>query len=127
MNKSVLWIILAGIFGILSLAVWQYVLVVYEVRIDVDPEELFADNSGICVIRAVPLNSFGKAAPFRSSGTTFEFETGKDLIKIIEENGDIGLLKFQVLNQEGEVVIFVKSEYSLLPSKIIIPINKNFT
>lgn len=127
MNKTVLWIILAGIFGILLLAVWQYVFVVYEVKINVEPDELFADNTSICIIKSVPLNSLGKAVPFRSAITDFEIEAGEDLILILEENRDDGLLKIQALDREGEVVIFVKSEYSFLPSKIVISVNKNFT
>ena len=127
MNKNVLFYVVIILVGIISLALWQYVLVVYEVRIDVTPNQLFADNTSSCTIKVVPLNSFGRVAPFRSASAKFEIESGEDLIIVLEKNEKEGMLKIQALNNEGELVIFVNSKLSLLPSKVIIPINKNFT
>lgn len=118
------------IFLILILAVfiaYQYIFSIYEVVIENEPEELFADNTSTMVIKAIPINALGRKAPFRKSSADFDIREGRDLIEIIQLNEGDGILKIKAKNIQGKVIIFVKAEYALLPTSIEITIYPNIT
>ena len=86
---------------------------------------MYADNTSILVIEAVPINSFGWKAPFRKSHTEFTFNEGKDLIEVVFRDNDNGTLKLRAKGKPGKISVTIKTKYSLLPSTIEIIIEPN--
>lgn len=126
MQIKLIYLIISIIIIILAIAVWQYVLAVYEVRFEVNPNQLYADNESELIIEAVPINSLGFRAPFRYAEINYNFEFGNNLVEV-EEYLEEGKLKVKAKDRDGIVSIFIKSTYSLMPTKIEIIINSNFT
>lgn len=126
MTDKLIYLIISVVVLMASLFVWQYILAIYEVRFEVNPQELYADNESFIDIKAVPINSFGFQAPFRVAEISYIIEYGKDLVEI-EENLAEGKLRILSKDKTGSLVITVKSKYSLMPTKIEIIINSNFT
>lgn len=126
MNWSkAIYLILVLLFLIVLLFVWQYCIVIYEVTYSVQPSVLYADNQTTATIKTVPLNSFGNKAWFRNSAAEFEFIEGEELIEVIELNNSEGLLVIKAKLDTGNVVLRIKSEHSLFPSMIEIPVKLN--
>lgn len=108
-------------------AFWHYVINIYEVKIVAAPEYLIPDGKSTTVVRAIPINAFGFKAPFRKSPAKFEIIEGKELINIISENDKEGVLEIQAKEKEGNVSIQLKSEFSLMPTIIEIPISDSIS
>lgn len=117
---TVLIIMMAGLFA------YMYVFNIYEVEISVTPKELFADNHSTVVIRAVPLNSFGKKILFRKASAEFEIKEGKELVTIEKLNTAGGILVLKAKDKTGNVSIIVRPEKSILPSLVQISIRPNY-
>jgi len=126
MANKLLYLITVILFFTITLLCWQYILAVYEVKFEISAQQLFADNESETTIIAVPINAMGFKAPFRKAITNYKIESGNALVEI-EENLENGSIKLQAKNETGLVVVMVKSDYSLLPTKIEIVINSNFT
>jgi hypothetical protein len=103
---------------LILLLVYQYVFSIYEVTYSVKPENLYADNTSTVTIAAVPLNSFGKEAPFRSASVNFEIKEGSELVEILSQNPDDGFMILKAKGGTGTVVILARSSKALLPSLI---------
>ena len=117
---AVLIIVIAGLF------VYKYIFNIYELEISVTPKELFADYHSTVVIRAIPVNSSGKKIPFRKVSAEFEFKQGKELVTIENSDKAEGLLILKAKDKTGEVILVVKTEKSLLPSLVQIPVRPNY-
>lgn len=126
MNKFHIYLILVLLLLIVSLAAYYFVFNIYEVTYKMEPHNLYADNQSLIKITTVPLNSFGRRAPFRHSFTTYEITSGRELIEIILEDRQYGILILKAKNITGKVNVFVKSEHSFLPSSFEINIYPNF-
>ncbi|MCX6152304.1 MAG: hypothetical protein NTX22_17395 [Ignavibacteriales bacterium] len=110
---------------IFSFLIWQYVLNIYEVDFLVEPKELFTDNKSIVRIEAIPINSFGKRAPFRQVKTEFKILEGFNYIEVVYEDTSKGILIIRSIGQEGKVQIKISTNYSLIPTILEILIVKN--
>jgi len=117
------------IIGLFVIAVvfflWQYVFNIYEVRYDIKPDAMYADNESVVEITCVPLNSFGFRVPLRSVEADYEVVEGADIVEVIENDREHGSLKLKSLNTTGVVKVRVLSNRSLLPGLIEIPILPN--
>ncbi len=102
-----------------------YAVNIYEVSVDVTRKTLYADNESETIIASVPLNSLGKRAMFRYAHSTFEFRRGRDLIEILQEDREHGVLIIRSKYQAGKVVILVRPELALFPTEIEILILPN--
>lgn len=111
---------------IITLFISQYVTNVYEVTFNISTYKLFADNSSQCIIETVPINGLGFKAPFRNSSTNFEIRIGKDLVEILKNDYENGVLIIQAKDKAGKVEIYCKSIHALLPSVFEIEILPNF-
>jgi hypothetical protein len=116
---AVLAIIIIVLFG------FQYFVSIYEVDIVTEPEVLFADNTSVCLIRTVPLNSFGWKVPFRKASAQIEIREGSDLVDIVKLDEDNGIIKIKAREKTGIVVIYIKPEKALLPSSVEVKILPN--
>jgi hypothetical protein len=125
MRRFDIYIILGIVAVILLFLVYQYVFMIYEVTYDVNPKMLYADNSSTVTIKTKPVNSLGWEAPFRTSPAEFIIVEGSELIEVVKEDNDEGLLIVRAKDSTGNVVIHVKSRNSLLPTPIEIPIFSN--
>ena len=124
--KYRIFIISLAILLIIAFAVYYYVFNIYEVTVKVTPPNLFADNSSRITIRVIPINALGKRAPFRSVNAKFIITQGKDLIDVIEQDENNGILILRSKGKEGKVIIIVKSKYSLLPTEVDIHVVANY-
>jgi hypothetical protein len=122
MRRSNIVVVIVLIIVVLLLLVYQYVFSIYEVTYSVKPETLYADNTSTVTVAAVPLNSFGKEAPFRNVSVNFEIKEGSELIEILSEDPDDGFIILKAKNGTGTVVLLARSTKALLPSLIEIPI-----
>ena len=126
MRRNQILLLSVLIFLIITLLAYMYLLNIYETEISVTPKELFADNHSIVVISVIPLNSFGKKIPFRKVSAEFEIIEGKDLVSVEKLNRSEGFLVLKAGDKTGAVSIIVKSEKSLLPSYVRIPVKPNY-
>ena len=125
MRRSQIYFIVFLISAIIILLCFQFVFSIYEVEIRMEPPQLYADNTSVCTIRTVPINSFGVKAPLRNAPAEIEIIEGSDLVEIIELDELHGILRIRAKDKTGTVVIFIKPEKSLLPSSIEISIIPN--
>ena len=112
----VLIIILAGLFAYL------FVFKIYEVTYTVNPESLFADNQSVITLSAEAVNSFGWKILFRKVPAYFQIKEGKNLVNIVFEDDERGILKLKAKDKVGTVIVYVRTRYALLPSSIAIQI-----
>lgn len=107
---------------VVAFAAYNYIFSIYEVDLRSTSDRLYADYESTLTIEAVPLNSFGNAAPFRSAPTKFSIVEGRDLIEIVELDEENGRLTIRALGETGRVVISSKPEKALLPTLFTIEI-----
>ena len=125
MTKSRKYLILSIIILIILISCYYYIFNIFETTIQVNPQNLFADNQSTITIEVIPINALAWKVPFRNVTVDFKITEGQDLIKIIYENRDKGIIKLKAENITGKVMVYVKPKYSLLPSIIEINIYPN--
>lgn len=111
---------------IITLFISQYVTNIYEVTYNVSTYTLYADNSSECKIETEPINGLGYRVPFRNSPTFFEIKIGRELVEIVKNDYDNGILIIRAKDKKGKVEIYCKSIHALLPSVFEIEILPNF-
>ena len=99
-----------------------FIFSIYEVKIVVKPNEVFADPSTEIKVTAKPINAMGWEVPFRTVKTKFKILEGNDLITIKSVDEENGFILLQSVGTEGKVSIYIDSEYSLFPSYIEVQI-----
>lgn len=109
-------LLLAGFLAVVLFML--YAVNIYEVSVDVTKKTLYADNESETIIAAVPINSMGKRALFRYATTSFDFREGRELIEILSEDTEHGLLIIRSKDKAGKVIILVKPELALFPTEI---------
>ncbi|NLT51835.1 MAG: hypothetical protein GXX85_13065 [Ignavibacteria bacterium] len=99
---------------ILAVFLWQYVFLVYEVKIN---KKIFTEKEkDECVeISVYPINSFGMKIPFKEIKAMFVIEEGADAIEIIENDFESGKFKFQWKDKKNKVTIKIITDFSLFP------------
>lgn len=125
MRRSEIYLLAVLIAVIIILFGYQYLFSIYEVEISVEPGALYADNKSVCLIKTIPLNSFGVKAPLRKASAAFEIKEGRDLIEITELDEINGILKIKATEKTGTVIIYIKPEKAILPSSVEIKIFPN--
>jgi hypothetical protein len=115
------------LFLVLIFLCYHYLINIYEVRVITEPEALYADNQSTVVVSVVPLNSFGWKALFRTVTAEFEIKEGASLVETVKVDTKNGKLFLRAKDETGKVTILVKSEYSLLPTIVEIPVYPNYT
>lgn len=120
-RKNILVILIpAAILIVLFLSL--YVFNVYGDIVTKQPDNLFADQNSTIKVLVVPINAFGWSLPFRNSKAEFIFIEGKNLVEIVEQNGDEGFIILRSQGIPGKVEINVKSQFSLLPNLVVVEI-----
>jgi len=108
-----------ALLGVLAVILFlSYAVNIYEVSVNVTKKTLYADNESETIIASVPLNSMGKRALFRYAVTSYDFRQGRELVEILTEDTEHGLLIIRSKDKAGRVVILVKPELALLPTEI---------
>jgi hypothetical protein len=125
MRRSEIYLILVLIVFIAGFSSYHYIFSIYEVTYKITPDKLYADNNSTLIIEAVPINSLGWKAPFRKTYSEFTFNEGKDLVEIIFQDNNNGILKLRAKEKSGKVSMTIKTKYSLLPSTLEIVIEPN--
>lgn len=127
MRRKEIYLVLFLLLAVISLFLYMYVFNIYEVDFSVAPGELFADGKSTVRIETIPVNSFGRRAPFRKVSAGFEIVGGKDLITVITKDENEGVLILKAKFTPGEVTVKIKTKKSLLPALVKIPVNPNYT
>ncbi|MFB3057697.1 MAG: hypothetical protein ACE1ZQ_11120 [Ignavibacteriaceae bacterium] len=99
-----------------------FIFSIYEVKIVVKPNEVFADPSSVIKVTANPINAMGWEVPFRTVKAKFKILEGNNLVTIKLVDEENGIILLQSIGTEGKVGIYVDSEYSLFPSYIVVQI-----
>lgn len=99
-----------------------FIFSIYEVKIVVKPNEVFADPSSVIKVTANPINAMGWEVPFRTVKAKFKILEGNNLVTIKLVDEENGIILLQSIGTEGKVGIYVDSEYSLFPSYIEVQI-----
>ncbi len=125
MKRSMIYFIAGIVLLIICFSAYLFIFNIYETEINVVPQNLFADNHSTISVSIIPINSFGWKVPFRHVRANFIIKEGKQLVDIVEESkyGDTIILRAK--DKTGKVEVYVKSEYSLLPSLIEINVYPN--
>jgi len=125
MSKVEIYFAAGVIVTLIGVLIHQYIFSIYEVEYKISSRVLYLQSDTKIIIEAVPINSFGFRTPFRKSYAKFSITEGKDLIEIVENDYDEGVLIVRAKNEPGTVTIRVKSKYSLLPTEFEIKIIPN--
>jgi len=115
---KVLSIYLVIFFILLLLAGYFFLYNIYGVEIKKSTDNLYADFDSEMTIKIYPVNALGKKAWFRKTSAHFEIIEGFDLISILENNPDDGMLKIKANGRTGIVGIKIKSIHSLFPDYV---------
>ena len=99
-----------------------FIFSIYEVKIVVKPNEVFADPSTEIKVTAKPINAMGWEVMFRTVKAKFKILEGNDLVTIKLVDEENGIILLQSIGTEGKVGIYIDSEYSLFPSYIEVQI-----
>jgi hypothetical protein len=122
MNKSEikLCIIVIGLM-ILAFAVVQY-LTIRSIDIQKSQNYLYPDGTSTTIITIVPLNRWGHKVLFRKPEVEFILNEGVEKIIVINKESDSITIRSKF--ETGNVTIFIKNKYTLVPICIVIPIIK---
>jgi hypothetical protein len=99
-----------------------FIFSIYEVKIVVKPNEVFADPSTEIKVTAKPINAIGWEVPFRTVKAKFKILEGNDLVTIKLVDEENGFILLRLLGTEGKVGIYIDSKYSLFPTYIEVQI-----
>lgn len=124
-ERKVIFIVMILVLLILSFAIYNYMISIYEVIYKVVPDALYADNKSEVTITAIPINGMGSRALFREVEARYTIIEGAGLVTVIERNQSAGMLKIRAKDKPGIIKITAKSRYALLPSPINIKIYPN--
>ncbi len=127
MRRNKIYIILIFIILLFAFLSYYYLFNIYEVVYSVNPGELYADNKSSVTITSQPINALGYKVPFRSAPAEFIIKEGSDLVNILLNEDDKGILKLNAKDKTGKVIVYIKSKYALLPSLIEIHIYPDST
>lgn len=122
MRKKIILIYLSIAVFVLLLVGYFFLFNIYGSEVKRSAQNLYTDTSSEITIEVFPINALGKKAWFRKSSATFEIVEGLELIEIIEQNKELGIIKIRSKGETGLVGIKIKSEHSLLPEYIEIEI-----
>jgi len=115
---KVLSIYLLIFFILLLLAGYYFLYNIYGVEIKKSANNLYADFDSEITIKIYPINALGKKAWFRKTTASFEIVEGSDLISVLENNSDEGIIRIRANGKTGLVGIKIKSVHSLFPEYI---------
>ena len=121
-RRTVIYISIFAIFVLCALFFYNYIYSIYEVKYDITNPILFCDSKSATVIKAFGINALGYKITFRNIKVDYEILEGKELIEIINDAIWKGELKIKARRECGLVIVRAKSEFSLFPAIIEIPI-----
>ncbi|MBV6512519.1 MAG: hypothetical protein HRU80_05410 [Ignavibacteriales bacterium] len=124
-RRPEVWFIGIVVAALVLFFLFGYLLNIYEADISVSRRSLFADGQSEAVIEVIPLNSFGSRTPFRSLNAQFEIKEGAELIEVISQDNEKGILRLRSKSATGRVVIRVIPGMAILPSEVVIFIYPN--
>ncbi len=111
MTNLFTYLLFFSLLGFLAtFLLFQYVFSIYEIDYEITKQT--KNNLVEYSITAIPLNSFGKKAPFRQISVDFSFQNDDNVNIVSNSNSSIN---FNIIS-EKEIVVYVKSSYSQNPS-----------
>ncbi len=103
----------------LSLIAGYYFLYnIYEIKVEVTPDHLYADKNSKVKLEVIPINALGSKAIFRSIQADFEIIEGRELIEVVLEDNFNCVIEIKSKGNEGKVGIKIYSQYSLFPQYV---------
>lgn len=118
MRKNDVVVILIALFILVLILGYYFLYNIYEIKVEVNPNQLYADVTSEAEIKIIPINAFGSKALFRSTECEFEIIEGKDLVEIIFIDKVSCTMKIKSKGNEGKVGIKIYSKHSLFPQYV---------
>lgn len=118
MKRIEIIMILVSIMILILIFGYYFLYNIYEVKVEVNPAQLYADANSKLEIKIIPINSLGSKALFRSTQCEFEIIEGKELVDIISLDREKCILKIKSRGIEGKVGIKIYSNHSLFPQYV---------
>lgn len=109
---------------IVSFLLWQYVFLIYEVKIELTSNRIKLSENNTVTLIAFPLNSMGKKIPLRDVEINFEIVEGEELVDPLVLNDAERKAVFTPQGKIGTVRIIVDCKYSLSSTKLILEITE---
>lgn len=109
------------IASIFCIYLWLFYISIYEVKIHLSKDELFAGKDSSLEIKISAINSMGSKALFRSEQGQLIVDNGNELVSIISSQQN-DFFKIISRGKSGQVTLKLVTEHSLFPTKIKIPI-----
>lgn len=110
------------LFLFLSILTYNYLIKIYEVKVELNPKHLYTDINSTIEIKVIPINALGFRALLRSTKSSFEIVEGEEFVQVISSNSEESKLILRSVGKEGKVGIKIFSEHSLFPQYIEIDI-----
>ncbi len=118
MKRNELIVIALALLIILSILGYYFLYNIYEVKVEINPKQLYADTNSQIEIRLIPINALGFNALFRTTECKFEIVEGKDLIEVISDSSSNCAMTIKSKGIEGKVGIKIYCKHSLFPQYI---------
>ncbi|AFH49771.1 Hypothetical protein IALB_2066 [Ignavibacterium album JCM 16511] len=116
-RKDLIMILFSAIIILLILA-YYFLYNIYEIKVEVNPSQLYADVNSKVEIKVIPINALGSKAIFRYTESKFEISEGKELVEVEAINKKISVMKIKSKGIEGKVGIKILSKHSLFPQYV---------
>ncbi|GIV45652.1 MAG: hypothetical protein KatS3mg036_0470 [Ignavibacterium sp.] len=118
MRRKDLIMILVSALIILFILGYYFLYNIYEIKVEVNPSQLYADVNSKVEIKVIPINALGSKAIFRYTESEFEIIEGKELVEVEAIDKKNSLMKIKSKGIEGKVGIKIISKHSLFPQYV---------
>lgn len=118
MRKNDVVVTLIALLILVLILGYYFLYNIYEIKVEVNPNQLYAAPISEAEIKVIPINALGSKALFRSTECEFEIIEGKDLVEIILIDKANCIMKIKSKGHEGKVGIKIYSKHSLFPQYI---------
>lgn len=111
-------IILFAVLILLLIAAYYFLYNIYEVKVEISPQNLYAELNSTLELKVIPINAIGSRALFRSTQSEFEIIEGASLVEIIFSDKELSVLKIKSKGIEGKIGIKIYNSHSLFPQYV---------
>lgn len=110
--------LLLSVLSLLLIAGYYFLYNIYEIKVEISPQNLYTDSNSTLEIKVIPINAIGSRAIFRSTKSEFEIIEGASIVEIIFSDKELSVLKIKSKGIEGKVGIKIYNSHSLFPQYV---------
>lgn len=116
-SRDCLMLLLSVLIPLL-IAGYYFLYNIYEIKVEISPQNLYTDSNSTLEIKVIPINAIGSRAIFRSTKSEFEIIEGASIVEIIFSDKELSVLKIKSKGIEGKVGIKIYNSHSLFPQYV---------